>query len=127
MPADEIRFMESGGVDDTFLATKTGDGLLIEIDNPWWGDSETGFGACLRFSFTNEQAAALAAWLIQRFLLKTEVSNVDRDRAALVKEMMTAFYGSARWRDIDADGCLSKRMSVALAVVERAGKETGDE
>ncbi len=39
-------------------------GIVLEIDNPWAGSSETGFGQSCRISLTPETAKALGEWLL---------------------------------------------------------------
>jgi hypothetical protein len=52
------------GVGDEVQFTKMGDGLLnIEIDEPWAGSTETGFGATASVSLNKEQVARLITWL----------------------------------------------------------------
>jgi hypothetical protein len=54
------------GVGDEIQITKLKNGGLdIEIDEPWAGSTETGFGATASVSLTKEQADALRKWLAE--------------------------------------------------------------
>lgn len=44
-----------------------GGSLSIEIDNPWAGSSDTGFGATLNISLSKEQAASVRDFLNQNY------------------------------------------------------------
>ena len=56
-----------GGVGDEIQVTKKADGSLhIEIEEPWAGSTETGFGATTSVTLSPEQAIAL-----MKFLCKT--------------------------------------------------------
>lgn len=39
------------------------EGLWVEIDNPWSGSTETGFGQTASMAISKTDAAALGAWL----------------------------------------------------------------
>ena len=56
-------FTIHGGVDAELEATSYRGLINIAIDNPWMGDTESGFGATTRFDLSTEQAIKLADWL----------------------------------------------------------------
>ena len=37
--------------------------LSVEIDNPWWGSTETGFGATLSMTIPPAQVPSFMAWV----------------------------------------------------------------
>ena len=49
---------------DSLEVQNHGGGFNFEIDNPWAGDSETGFGRTTHFRMTPDKALELASWLI---------------------------------------------------------------
>ena len=52
------------GVGDEVQFTKYADGgLEIEIDEPWAGSTETGFGATTSIRLSKEDVARILAWL----------------------------------------------------------------
>lgn len=54
----------SGGVGDEIQFTKTqGGGLAIEIEEPWAGCTETGFGATTSITLKKEVLETLINWL----------------------------------------------------------------
>lgn len=56
-----------GGVGDEIQVTKYDDGsLYIEIEEPWAGSTETGFGASTSVTLSPDQAIALMKFLNQR-------------------------------------------------------------
>ena len=61
-----LKINEVGGVDDTLVfELHNGDTAHIEIDNPWSGDTESGFGRSTSFTLTKEQARELAGTLLK--------------------------------------------------------------
>jgi hypothetical protein len=50
---------------DHFEATLYGSTITLEIDEPWAGSTETGFGQTCTMSISLDDARALAAWLIE--------------------------------------------------------------
>jgi hypothetical protein len=66
---DEDRFYaENGTVGDNFTATgygKRGD-IALRVEEPWAGDTETGFGRVCGFTITKNQAIDLAHWLLEK-------------------------------------------------------------
>lgn len=56
-----MRLVEIRYSDDTLSVDTYGNEFLdIEMDQPWYGDSETGFGVTLSQTLTQEQAKELA-------------------------------------------------------------------
>jgi hypothetical protein len=70
-----------------FQANREGD-FDIEIDEPWAGDSETGFGSTARVSLNRTQALALRDWLA--FHLQEAAKNEAIDAAVSARD--------AEWR-----------------------------
>lgn len=60
-----MQLIEVGGVGDTLEFVISGKSAHIEVDNPWSGDTETGFGRSASFTLTKEQARELAAQLLK--------------------------------------------------------------
>lgn len=62
----DLKFGEAGALGENELELRLmGDGRFhIEIDNPWAGDTETGFGYITYFNMTANQAKRLKDWLI---------------------------------------------------------------
>lgn len=65
-----MKIFESGGDDRSDSMTVlscSDDSLEFAIDSPWYGSSETGFGAELEYTLDKESATrlrdALSAWL----------------------------------------------------------------
>jgi hypothetical protein len=64
---NNIRFDEEGSsTGDSFEADVNREGrLVIEIEQPWSGSTECGFGQSCAFTMTKDQARQLAAFLLQ--------------------------------------------------------------
>jgi hypothetical protein len=62
----ELRDETGDDCGDCFSAADAGGCLSFSIENPWAGDSASGFGASCDFSMTREQAARLRDWLSER-------------------------------------------------------------
>lgn len=62
----ELELESSDGVGDSarFYWT-TGGKLYVHLDNPWAGDTETGFGASCSYKLTRAQAVRLRDWLVE--------------------------------------------------------------
>ena len=61
-----LKINEVRGVDHTLvLESHNGYTAHIEIDNPWSGDTESGFGHSTSFTLTKEQACELAGALLK--------------------------------------------------------------
>lgn len=62
---DAYRFLlEVDDVGDEISITKHDDGgLSIEINEPWAGDTETGFGATTSITLSPDEARRMIAWL----------------------------------------------------------------
>jgi len=63
---DKRLYIEDGGLGNNLTATaysKRGD-IHIRCEEPWSGDSETGFGAVSGFTLPREEAIALANWIL---------------------------------------------------------------
>lgn len=57
-------FESKNGVGDSLtLGVPIGDAVTIEIDEPWSGDTETGFGTTCRWYLSVEQMKAVIAHL----------------------------------------------------------------
>lgn len=50
---------------DSLEAVKSNAGLTITIEEPWAGDTETGFGRSSSLRITNRQARNFADWILQ--------------------------------------------------------------
>jgi hypothetical protein len=64
--ADNERFVtdQPDRSDDTLTAVRNPDGsVTIEIDEPWAGDTESGFGRTCSIELSPQQAAAFEIWL----------------------------------------------------------------
>ena len=59
----EIEFSTEEYTGDTITCRYYGGGINVEIDSPWHGDTETGFGATLSARLTMEQAQQLRDFL----------------------------------------------------------------
>jgi hypothetical protein len=60
---DGVIKFDTGGADDTLEVTKRKGRVWIEIDQPWWGDSETGFGLRAETTLDPEQVKQLIDFL----------------------------------------------------------------
>lgn len=49
---------------DELEATAHGDAITITVEEPWAGDTETGFGRHCSIRIQKEQAREFAAWLL---------------------------------------------------------------
>lgn len=58
------------GSEDSLEVTAYGDGFTISVDNPWAGDTESGFGASCSVRLNTENARELAEWLLVQCTLK---------------------------------------------------------
>ena len=58
-----FRVESANSLDDTVTFTLGPQGVSVEIDCPWAGDSEQGFGRTLGFPLTPETTARLVAFL----------------------------------------------------------------
>jgi hypothetical protein len=65
-----VKIFESGGddrCDSMAVLSYSDDSLEFTIDSPWYGSSETGFGADLNYTITKDEAVrlrdALSAWI----------------------------------------------------------------
>lgn len=69
---DTLQFSEKDSTgedrDNTIEFRTVGNRLTIEIDNPWYGDSEKGFGATLSIDLTIEQIKNLIDYLTKNFI-----------------------------------------------------------
>lgn len=54
---------DAGGGDEVQFTKLKGGTLNIEIDEPWAGSTETGFGATTSIDLNKEHVARLVAWL----------------------------------------------------------------
>jgi hypothetical protein len=63
--ADDHRFVtDDTDTSDTLTAVRNPDGSVhIEIDEPWAGDTESGFGRTCYIELSPQQAAAFEIWL----------------------------------------------------------------
>lgn len=59
----KLEIQQIGGGGDVLTAEVTADGLYIECDEPWAGDTETGIGRSGAVTLTKEQARQLADFL----------------------------------------------------------------
>jgi len=50
--------------------TKNDNGYFIELENPWYGDSDTGFGVTLSFELSFEEADKLKDFFIKNNPIK---------------------------------------------------------
>jgi hypothetical protein len=68
---------EGAGSDTLTVLSYSDDSLEFTIDSPWFGSSETGFGADLNYTISKEEAVrlrdALTAWIA-----RTEENTVQR-------------------------------------------------
>jgi hypothetical protein len=74
---DDRFYAENGTVGDNLTATsysKRGD-IHIGIEEPWAGDTETGFGRNCGFDLTREQAIEFANWLLKKCALPEDASE----------------------------------------------------
>ncbi len=55
----DIIYEKLGNADATFTVTDCGRYLEIELDNPWQGSTEQGFGARLSFNLMKEDVSEL--------------------------------------------------------------------
>lgn len=55
-----------GGVDDAIEGRFYNNIICLTIEEPWAGDSETGFGRSCNVRLSREDALNLAAWLIRK-------------------------------------------------------------
>lgn len=66
---DEIFVSDASSVDDKLTVEDYNRGLSFEIDSPWSGSTEEGFGARLSINLQPEEVArlhaALGAWLAE--------------------------------------------------------------
>jgi hypothetical protein len=58
-----LTFGGENGYDDSFEITEFNGGFNIEINSPWAGDTETGFGQSLGHRLSIEEAEQLRDWL----------------------------------------------------------------
>lgn len=65
---DGSRFTADGvtSTDETLEVTTTDEGLRVVVDEPWAGDSDTGFGRRCQISVDMETARALRDFLNRR-------------------------------------------------------------
>lgn len=60
----DLIFAAKDRTDDSMEVSRYRDGsVCITLDAPWYGDTETGFGASLSFQLTTEQVQELVQWL----------------------------------------------------------------
>lgn len=64
MPSIEIDSTDGTGDNLTVRWTRDG-GLCFEGEEPWSGDSETGFGELTAINLTHAQAVMLLHWLLE--------------------------------------------------------------
>lgn len=57
-------------IDDTLNVSISEDALHIEINEPWAGSTETGFGATCSCSIDQETAANLVKWITENYLVR---------------------------------------------------------
>lgn len=65
---DEHKFYWEGAnvLGDSIMAAVCGGRIELEINQPWAGDTESGFGRTTSISLPCEVAVQLAAWLLAR-------------------------------------------------------------
>ena len=63
MAEERFEVEQRDGADDRLTAYRHGDRVTIEIEEPWAGDSHTGFGRTCSIGLTVAQASELAQWL----------------------------------------------------------------
>lgn len=61
---NKIEIRQVGGCSDVLTAEITAEGLYIECDEPWAGDTDSGIGRSGAVTLTKEQARQLAAFLL---------------------------------------------------------------
>lgn len=59
------RHESADGIGDSFTVAHGG-GFEFTLDEPWAGDSETGFGRKCTMSLPEDQAVSLARWILKR-------------------------------------------------------------
>jgi hypothetical protein len=65
MKAEKLRLLEVDGCDTSLEFCEVGEDVWIEIENPWSGDTESGFGRSASFTITKAQALELAEALLK--------------------------------------------------------------
>lgn len=60
----KIQISEIGWYGDTVEAQVCGEGVCVECDNPWSGDTESGFGRSAAVTLNKAQAHQLAQFLL---------------------------------------------------------------
>lgn len=60
--AETLKFLNKEGYNSVELYIFKGE-LTVEIENAWYGDSESGFGATLSMTLTKAQQKELYYWL----------------------------------------------------------------
>lgn len=60
-----FRYDEPSGVEDNLEAVLRDDGVTITIEEPWSGDTESGFGYSTSIRMGKQVAASFARWLAQ--------------------------------------------------------------
>ncbi len=58
-----LRLDEKGGADDHIELSWWHDALYVSIEEPWAGDTHSGFGATTSVTLTVEQAREMFNWL----------------------------------------------------------------
>lgn len=72
------RSSADGTSSDEIIVTDWERYIEFEIDNPWWGSTEQGFGATLHINLTIEQVSALS-----KALARALVGREGADRAGI--------------------------------------------
>lgn len=63
---EDLEIVQVDGVGDNLKATIAHDGeIYIEVEEPWAGDTESGFGRSGSIKLSKAQAELLACWLSQ--------------------------------------------------------------
>lgn len=65
MPRDDFSITGDHSIDDSLTVSLLGDRIHIRIDEPWAGDSESGFGMACSFNMDAVRAEALCAELMR--------------------------------------------------------------
>lgn len=72
MTEPTITIKEIGGCDDELRADERGGHFNIEIEEPWAGDTISGFGHQTHISLSREQAKEFADWIYGRLGLEVK-------------------------------------------------------
>lgn len=93
-----------GMTGDTLEIIHRDDQFMIEIDQPWYGDSVGGFGQTSHATLDRATAESLRDWLVARLQPSTEASRPALEKAARAVRALIIYTRHARNRKLAEQG-----------------------